>query len=642
MEAPDITKILEELTLKETARELDWLKNNPEFEERPATISEFLGPKYLNIDKGIRPGLRQVLVDIFGTTPPSYRLSLEYSEAMMTGAIGIGKTTFASIVLPYMCHWVLCMKDPQAFFTLLPGSRIAFMMMSTSESQAREVIFADVFARIDHSVWFKKYPYDPSYKNQIRFTQKDIWIIPGDSAETTFEGYNILGGILDEMDSHRVTPKKDYALEGYNTISNRITSRFQDRGLLILIGQMKKSVGFAATKYTEFSENSRAYTSRMTIWESFGWDKYLKSDGTRDSFWFDKRRKVIIPDLLASTLESDDYMEIPSLYRKPFTDDPDKALKDLAGIPPMVGNPFIGMVHKIDLAQDKWHARFGPSSPVLPVLHQGQFSPNFVCTDGLKRAIHIDIAYSDDGDALGIAMGHVRELKEIDDELRPVIVFDFLMRLRPMPGQELILGDIRQIVYDLKDNYRFRIKKATLDGFQSTDTIQQFNKKRIFTEYLSVDRSLLPYQDLRDAVYEERIEFPRHMIQMKHGDTKLVNIAYQELTTLIDNGKKIDHPAGGSKDVSDAMAGVCATLMDDKQYRRGVPSTVRSKEPRDAMRASSSYDPTKVHASRNGAGLPSTGPVNPGVLAGLVLPGGGDLFHGINLTGPSRPAPRTE
>lgn len=641
-EIPNLTEILKELTLKDAARELDWLKNNPEFEERPATITEFLGPKYLNIDKGVRPGLRAVLTDIFGDVPPSYRLSPEYAEALMTGAIGIGKTTFASIVLPYMCHWVLCMKNPQDFFTLLPGSRIAFMMMSTSESQAKEVIFADVFARIDHSVWFKKYPYDPNYKNQIRFTQKDIWIIPGDSAETTFEGYNILGGILDEMDSHRVTPKKDYALEGYNTISNRITSRFQDRGLLILIGQMKKSVGFAASKYAEFVENPKAYTSRMTIWESFGWDKYLKADGTHDSFWFDKRRKTVVPDLLVETLESEDYMEIPNLYKKQFLNDPDKALKDLAGIPPMVGNPFIGMTHKIDLAQDKWHTRFGPHSPVLPSLARAEFSPSFVCNDSLKRVVHLDIAYSDEGDAVGIAMGHVRELKEIEDELRPVIVFDFIARLRPLPGQEIILADLRQIIYDLRDNYRFRIKKVTLDGFQSTDTIQQLNKKRIYTDYLSVDRNLIPYQDLRDAIYEERIEFPRFMIQMKHGDTKVVNIAYQELTTLIDSGKKIDHPVGGSKDVADAMAGVCATLMDDKQYRRGVPSTARPRDNSDAMSASSSYDPTKVHVPKNGAGLPSTGPVSPGVLAGLVLPGGGELFHGINLTGPSRPAPRSE
>ena len=620
---------LKNFDAKQMARELDWLKNNPDFEERPATITEFLGSKYLDIETGVRPGLRQVLIDIFGDEPPGYSLA-PYKEAMMTGAIGIGKTTFASIVLPYMVHWVLCMKNPQAFFTLLPGSRIAFMMMSTSESQAREVLFADVFARINHSKWFKKYPHDPNFKNQIRFPQKDIWIIPGDSAETTFEGYNILGGILDEMDSHRVTEKKDYAMMGYNTISNRITSRFQDRGLLILIGQMKKAVGFANTMYQQFRQDPKAYTSRMTIWESFGWDhpRHVDKDGNRDSFWFDARRKIMITKEQAQLVQSDDYMEIPNLYKKNFTDDPEKALKDLAGIPPIVGDPFIGMVHKIDAAQDRWHERFGADyTPVLPVLAKAEFSPGFRCTDGLKRAIHIDIAYSANGDALGMAMGHIRELKEVDGELRPVIVFDMLVRLRPRPGTELILADIRQIIYELRDVFGYRIKKITLDGFQSTDTIQQLQKRRFDADYLSVDRTLLPYQDLRDAIYEERIEFPKFMIPMKHGDTNLVNIAYQELSQLVDNGKKIDHPEQGSKDVADAMAGVCATLMDDRTFRRGVSSRSTSQSGGGSS-ATESYDPTKVLQSNSRTGFSSPAGMTPGELAGLVLPVGGDILNG--------------
>lgn len=142
-------------------------------------------------------------------------------------------TTMASVILPYMVHWVLCLKSPQEFFDLLPGSRIAFMMMSTSEDQAKETVFGDVKARIQYSPWFRdNFPYDPDFKNQIRF-DKDIWILPGSSMETSFEGYNILGGILDETDSHKVTQNKDYGEDGWNTINGRIDSRFQDRGFLL-------------------------------------------------------------------------------------------------------------------------------------------------------------------------------------------------------------------------------------------------------------------------------------------------------------------------------------------------------------------------------------------------------------------------
>ena len=161
-------------------KEAKWLIDNPDFYERPATITEFLGPGYLDIEALVRPGIKQALLDIFGKDVNGDNIALVV-RAMVTGAIGIGKTTIASIILPYMCHWVLCLKDPQAFFEFLPGSRIAFMMMSTSESQAKEVVFQDVKARIEHCDWFiHNYPRDPTFKNQIRFP-KDIWILPGDS-----------------------------------------------------------------------------------------------------------------------------------------------------------------------------------------------------------------------------------------------------------------------------------------------------------------------------------------------------------------------------------------------------------------------------------------------------------------------------
>lgn len=566
------------IQLRRLAIELQWLKRNPEFTERPASIEEFLGEDYLNIASGVRGGVKDCLVSIFGDEPNVYNLA-NVQQAMFTGAIGIGKTTFASIALPYMCHWVLCLRDPQKYFGLLPGSRIAFMQMSTSERQAKDVLFGDIFARIKNSPWFKKYPPDPKFTSQIRF-DRDVWIVPGDSSETTFEGYNILGGIIDEIDSHKVTEKKDYAESGYETIYSRITSRFQNRGLIILIGQMKKSIGFASRKYAEFNTEGKdggCFAKRLTIWESFGWDypSYLNPDGSRKSFWFDTRRKQIVPTIQVDFWDKDLLMEIPMVYYKDFKNNPEKALRDLAGIPPLVGDAFISMVEKVELCRDKWHERFSiDTSPVKPNLASAVFEDWFYATDTLRRVCHIDIAYSATGDALGFAMGHVRELKEFDGEFKPVIIFDCLVRMRPLPGTQIILGGVRQMVYHMIDKLGFKIRKITLDGFQSTDTIQQFQKRKIMSEYLSVDKDILPYHDLREAIYEERVEFPKFMTYMKHGDVETVEIAPHELFRLIEkeNGK-IDHPEGGSKDVSDAMAGVVTTLMGDRTYRRGLGSS---------------------------------------------------------------------
>lgn len=564
------------------AADLQWLKEHPEFEEKPASITEFLGEDYLNIEKGIRPGVRDELIELFGTEVSGTRIAA-YRWAMFTGAIGIGKTTLSSIALPYMVHWVLCLKDPQSFYDLLPGSRIAFMQMSTSEDQAKETVFGDIKARIEHSPWFQNnYPYDPSYKNQLRF-EKNIWVLPGSSLETAFEGYNILGGILDEADSHKVTANKDYAEQGFDTINSRIDSRFQDRGFLIVVGQMKKANGFAARKYKELTEDPEAHTVRMTIWESLGWAKFSDENGNRISFWYDTKRKEIVSAEVPRVMGYPKHIiEIPKVYEKNFRNNPEKALRDLAGIPPMAGASFISLTHKIEDAFQLWIDRYGDESPVSDDPQRPVLADWFKATTPLRRSLHLDIGYSGNGDAAGIAMGHVSHLvKGFDDEEeKPFIVIDCLIRVKAMPGQEVLIGDLRKYIYDLASR-GFRIKDVTMDGFQSTDTRQQLKKKRYNVNYLSVDKSKLPYEDLRDALYEDRLALPPYLTYVNVGDSEKINIVSRELSELEDAGRKIDHPSHGSKDVADAVAGVTSTLMGDRAYRRNVRSSGEARSTED-------------------------------------------------------------
>lgn len=590
--------------MKSLREELEFLKANPHFEERPATIAEFVGPDYLNFASRVRPRIMQELVAIIGDKVHPTRIT-KYPLSLVTGSIGLGKTTIASIVLSYAAHWVLCLKDPQEFFDLLPGSRIAFMQMSTSEKQAKEVLFADIKARIDYGPWFKKYRYDPNFKVQLRFP-KEVWIIPGDSAETTFEGYNILGGILDEADSHLQTPKQDYAEVGYTTISSRIESRFgtaRARGFLMVIGQRKSLSGFAERKYQEFTRRPDAYAVSLTIWESFGWERYLNPDGTRDSFWYDILRKRIVPTAIVSVLDNENLIEIPNKYKREFENDPVKALRDLAGMPPSVGDPFIALQHKITDARDRWLEHHpGFTSPVTP---EGMLEDWFYAQDSLPRVGHLDLAYAEDGDGLGFAMGHVSEVVDIDGEKKPYIVIDLMMRITAPAGGEIMLADARHFIYDLRDERKFRIKKVTMDGFESTDTRQQLARRRIEAEEVSVDKKVLPYYDLREALYENRIEFPQYMVYLRRGRTELVEIAVKELSELVDNIKKIDHPASStsSKDVADCLAGVTFSLMGDRSYRRKVTRITDWQASKEAKSGGTSFT-HPAFLGGNGAQMP--------------------------------------
>lgn len=908
------------------AAEAKWLRDNPHFRERPASIREFMGPDYLDLVDTIRPGILAALVGIFGEEVDPYWTSIK-RRAAMTGSIGFGKSFAASIILVYFVHWVQCLKEPQEFLGLAKGSRIAFMMMSTSERQAREVLFGDVKARVNNSPWFQRFcKYDPQFRNQLRFP-RDIWIVPGGSEETRFEGYNVLCkdeltealtrdgwrrydqlsvgqeiltlnhetgmsewqpirrinvfdspgelvlmegnefsslstdghrwatttrwgtrrwrttatlngedripisapgadlpvvathsdalveavawfytegtivgrsgatiyqksgtrncdriracltsllgpaserlqttnsgsgepmwrenpksdkpltefrlnrwagpvllehapdkvptheflssltqaqldlfldvsmeadnrgpglfsqknhamseafafaavlagravsvkpqhqptasggydmlnvrllrknsvspvaaarqrggafsitrvphegivwcptvqnstwlarrkgsvyftgncGVIDEADSHRHTNLKDYAEQGLDTISSRIASRFPDfasgkhRGLIVVIGQMKSATGFMHRIYTEWADDPDASTTRMMLWESLGWHKFTENPddaaagretAPRKSFVYDVDRKRILPTAEARTLGIDfvtpdsGYIEVPTMYLSEFRRDPVKALRDLAGIPPEAADPFISLPDRILRCQDHWHARLGEDprcgdEPTWPQLRLP------VARDAIKRVIHLDLAVSGQGDALGLAMGHIAGIVDVDGEEKPLIVFDLLMRIHAPSGGEIILGDVRRVIYRIARELRYPVKLVTADGFSSIDTLQQLRKQHINADYLSVDKTKQPYEDLREAIYDERVLFPRYMSRIREGDTDPVNIAYRELSQLSDTGMKIDHPESGqgSKDVSDAMAGVVHVLMSQIQYRRGALPT---------------------------------------------------------------------
>ena len=616
----------EEFDFDAVYEEVQWLAINDHFAEKPATIKQFVeGEDYLNIGSRTRASVLASLVSIFGEEVDPFWISVK-RRAMYTGGIGVGKTTFASIALPYMVHWVSCLKDPQGFFELLPGSRIAFMQMSTSSAQAKDVIFGDIKARVENSKWFmEKCEYDKDFKNSLRFP-KDIWVLPGNSQETTFEGYNILAGILDEGDSHKITEAKSYAEAGYDTINSRIASRFTDpvteknKGLLMVIGQMKSGSGFMAKKKKELEIDSDAHVTSLSIWESYGWERYLDSDGNRRSFYYDCRRKIVVPDMAAAMVTNKDMIEVPLAYFDAFTNDPSKAMRDLAGIPPETDDPFISLLDRIDLCMERWQERYdGADSPVSDSPTDPLFADWFFATDSLKRAIHIDIGVSADGDALGMAMGHVPELVDVGGEIKPHIVIDFVLRIKAAPGTEVMLSDVRNIIYDLRDERKFKIKRATMDGFQSTDTRQQLNRRRIFADYLSVDKTKLAYEDLRESIYERRLDLPPYFTYLKKGDGVTVQILRKELVELTDTGRKVDHPARGSKDVADAVAGVVHTLMGNAMFRRGSQRPGSSQEDASEYEAAEKVDKSPVQAlgfedfkkSMGGTTIPGSGATAP-------------------------------
>jgi hypothetical protein len=499
----------------------------------------------LNLKKEVRGPVLSILEDVFGDEVNPKKAS-KYTEVIFLAGIGGGKSFTSSVVISYLTYWIACLKNPQAFFNLAPDTRIALMNMSTSGPHAMDVVFGEVKARIDNSPWFKnKFPYDPEVKTRLAFP-KNIYILPGNSQETTFEGYNIFGGVIDEADSHKKTEDKDYAEVGYNAIKRRITSRFFNRGLLVIIGSPKSVYGFLVTKYHMAENKARTYRVWKATWELF------------DETTFGKERFQYKG------------LSIPMEYKEDFDESPELALRDLAARPSFAVEPFFS---KSDALNDKEViSGLDPFEGYKFVLPNSQFELAnwFVGDDKNPRYVHVDLGIDRErGDKCGFAMGKILGYtdfrRDINEEEKPIVQIELLLRIESIEGGEIQISDIRKFIYYLIENRGFNIVKVTYDGFQSTESIQQLKNKGINAGILSVDKDTTAYEDLREAIYDGRAKYYLyHPFLLEAQQLEIID------------GKRVDHPVKGSKDVTDAVAGVFESLITGDT----TPTRTRKWKPR--------------------------------------------------------------
>lgn len=552
---PNILK-LEEFAKRATKRQLEdflWLNDHKEYVERPVTIHEFVtSPQYLNQKKYIRPRILEEMDNIFPTAPTNGKLS-EYEEIVFMCGIGWGKSFSNADILAYLIYCALCLKNPQDYYGLAPGTEIHLMLMSNSERQAHDVIFSTIKAAIDNSPWFQnpEYAYDKKTESRLIFP-KNIQLIPGNSQETFFEGYNIIAGIIDEADSHKRTSEKDYVDDGYTAIKRRVVSRFQDKGLVMIIGSPKLTDGFLMNKFKEAKNNPKIYAKSVPTWDSLQGTNKLKGPTFRVEHAMLRNK-----DLGGGS----GYIDVPIEYKGEFERNVEKALRDLAAVPFYAVSPFFTMPEKVEnysivteVPYDKDHI----------------IKPTFLGDGMTNNYIHIDLALKHD--ACGIAMGHIADFAEFEDEVKPIIQVDLMLRIAAPPGGEIIFGDIRKILYNLQER-GFVLYQVTLDGWQSAETLQHLRRKNIRAELLSVDKTTAPYEELKDALYENRFQSHdmKELIRLKDGSTRTVNIFVEECVHLeLLDGKKVDHPSNGSKDVADAVAGCVYNIATSQEAKNGV------------------------------------------------------------------------
>jgi len=522
----------------------------------PVGIKEWItGERYLNLSKVIRASVMEDIVNFFKTKDdnPWDRF---YDEAAFCEGIGSGKSFKTSIIATYFQHLLLCLRCPQEYFGVDKSSKIAIMNMSISEKNAKKVIFSEIMSKINSCQWFQERPWDrpdarvpdPNCLSELRF-KNNTFIIPGSSSWRTAVGYNIVVGIMDEAGSYRTTDNSDQAEDIYHALQRRLGSRFEEKGALILAGSPLYENDFLEKKLHEGDEpDSRVYSRRRTLWDA----KY--SDWSGEFFYVDRVERKILDGPPADMTEIVKIPRVPFLW-KAFRANVTKAFRDFGAHPSgtiqaFLENPRIMLESHNQLRKEE------------PVDSMGRFKDWFRPIDrDAFHSIHIDLAIS--GDACGFAMGHNAGYTE---EGSAIVFIDLMLRMQGSKEAPVQIAKVREYIYALTQR-GFKINLITFDGFQSTDSMQLLQKKGYNAEYLSVDRTMLPYNNWKAAVNEKRIDY-YYVKNVNDPDNPTASEVYvQEAMRLEEiEGKKVDHPPKGSKDVCDAVCGVVHNIIENQEY----------------------------------------------------------------------------
>ncbi len=517
----------------------------PQFREKPCTDFEEFAYGYLGIGEDIYPEVMKEGKEIVNKMWDS-----GIKEIILYWGIGSGKSTLATILTAYVMHILLCLKNPHEYLGLMNDKPIAVVNMGVSAFQAKNVVFTGLSNLINNCAWFQNFDFEalsgeirffkvPRFSKRLDPQKANLVIYCGNSKETMPVGMNVYSWIVDEFAFFLDTEEKSNAKEVRDMLKNRQTSRFGLRsGLTCTISSARYSNDAMDSIYANKKNDPDSHCSLKKTWEAKDPKKMSKETFNFVAQYDDNGKPVEI------------WENIPMDFYKASQENAEKFMRDFGCKPSLALEPF-----DRDAQVVVRNVNFEREDPLTP---EGKFKDWFVCQDSEWRYAHIDLALKKD--SCGIAVGRPDGFIELDGEERPRVFIDLIMRITAPEGGEIMFSDVRQVLYSMIER-KFKINYVTFDGWQSADSIQILNKRGIEAELLSVDRDTKAYDTLKALLHLKGIDYYRYTITDGKGEK--INIFEKEYMSLESiKAKKVDHPDGGSKDVSDAVAGMVWNVVE--------------------------------------------------------------------------------
>lgn len=503
------------------------------------------------------------------------------SELILSGAIGVGKTTVGLLGCFYVLYRLTRLKNPQAYYSMPPMSPIYVALFSITLKKTKEALLNPFKQLLNDSQYFQ-YVRDkhswPKFQEEHPeccpyTTEEDEIVFPHNvrlamgSQELHAISLNIVASILDEAEFRKNSEKKsfDEAFSLYTSIRERIRSRFIGKpGYLSILISSKRYTDSPVETY--INTIAKLDKSCRIISESL-WDiKPLTLTGKRFYVFIGTKE---IPAKILETEEVERFkrdfpgqiLHVPEEFRFEFETRLYVAIRNLGGRATNSISHFIPDKSKIDSifvpelvpnividAQKNdshiWDSLLKNNSIVLDFSGK----PCLPRAANERRFIHLDLSGGENGTGDNTGIGCIH--KEMNSAGAIIFVQDFLIGIRQNPIQGI---NYDAIIYLLTELSRICfLSLVTADKYQSKYIIDYCKTKLgLVSKILSVDLHPEYSYLYRSHIYDGKILC---------GSCDLLG---EELLYLEDQAGKIDHIKGKSKDLVDAQTGSFISAYQD-------------------------------------------------------------------------------
>lgn len=512
------------------------------YDKAPPTVQEFIDDDmYLGetLSKTLYPTWRNALYEIYPN--PFYS---PYQEVVLSGAIGLGKSSVSIAGSLYDLCKILHLKNPQEHFKLISSTQIMVGLLNATMGLAGSVLMDQINDWMINSPFFKSKMNKKGSKAPTLFP-KNVGIVSG-SRPSHILGKAIFTAIISELNF--MNKVKGQAKDNYSNIVRRMQSRFLSAGGNLpghvwLDSSVAEQDSFLDEhiKNTLHTGNIRVYSysvwevkKHMGLYSGETFPVFIGSE-SRDPF-------IMTNSQQSNGLDDSLFIDVPVEFRKQFEGDIYNGLRDIAGVSTISSAVFIPSKAKIHGCMHR------PNPCDQEVIVTDFYDRSDRLIDHLdidplidesrhQRYIHIDLGIS--GDATGFAASRFDGFIEIkrsdirtgeDSVIRvPKFCTEIAIGIKAKPGQQVPIYKIKELIIDMRSR-GYPIKVVSTDGYQSTNLRQDLSLEGFECQLVSCDRNKSPYHKYKEVILEDRWSSPVHGLLKK------------ELETLVENSKKIDHP----------------------------------------------------------------------------------------------------